>query len=79
MKIQNAWRGVTNKRIYKYYKDLINFRNEGDPKEMLKSINPAETALFDAASGIHVCGGQLVCLTYSFGSFCSNSDFLDAT
>lgn len=27
-KIQNAWRAFTNIRIFKYYKDLINFKEK---------------------------------------------------
>jgi hypothetical protein len=41
-------------RIYLYYKDLINFRNKGSPHELLKSINPGEAYLMDAASKCHV-------------------------
>ena len=29
--IQRAWRSYTNVRIYRYYKDLINFKHKGDP------------------------------------------------
>ena len=41
-------------QVYKYYKDLINFKNQGDPAIMLRSVNPKEAALLDAASGTHV-------------------------
>jgi len=30
-KIQRAWRAFTNVRIFKYYKELINFKEKGDP------------------------------------------------
>ena len=40
--------------MYKYYKDLINFKNQGDPAVMLRCVNPKEAALLDAASGTHV-------------------------
>lgn len=40
--------------VYKYYRDLINFRQKGDPGMMLKAINPAEARYLDAAAGIHV-------------------------
>jgi hypothetical protein len=53
-KIQRAWRSFTNVRIYRYYRDLINFRNKGDPFELLKCINPGEAALIDPASRCHV-------------------------
>jgi hypothetical protein len=52
--LQRAWRRSTNLRIYRYYRDLITFRNAGDPKVMLKAINPLEAHLIDAAAGIHV-------------------------
>ncbi|GAX74238.1 hypothetical protein CEUSTIGMA_g1687.t1 [Chlamydomonas eustigma] len=52
--IQQAWQSFRNVRIYQYYRDLIQFRERGDPKELLRSINPREAQLADAASGIHV-------------------------
>ncbi len=53
-KIQRAWRSFTNVRIYMYYKDLINFKQKGNPHDLLKSINPGEAALLDGASRCHV-------------------------
>lgn len=35
-------------------RDLINFRLMGDPKKLLKTINPSESYLFDAATRIYV-------------------------
>ena len=29
-KIQRCWRAFTNIKIFKYYKDLINFKNKGN-------------------------------------------------
>eukprot|EP00741_Cyanophora_paradoxa_P003889 tig00000737_g3783.t1 len=54
MRIQRFWRSRTNVRIYKYYRDLIYFRERGNPRQMLKSINPREASLLDAAAGVHV-------------------------
>ncbi|KDO21969.1 hypothetical protein SPRG_12835 [Saprolegnia parasitica CBS 223.65] len=54
MRVQSFWRGYTNKRIYRYYRDLVNFRNAGDPMLMLKAINPAEAHLLDAATSAQV-------------------------
>ena len=54
VKIQHLWRRYTNRRIYFYYRNLIKFRNAGDPALMLRCINPREAALFDQASGVHV-------------------------
>jgi len=40
--------------VYRYYRDLINFRQKGDPAVMLRCINPTEAKLIDAAAGMHV-------------------------
>jgi hypothetical protein len=45
---------VASRRIYKYYRDLVQFRLTGDPQRLLRTINPREAALFDRATGIHV-------------------------
>jgi len=45
---------VKDRNIYQYYRDLINFRQKGDPAVMLRCINPTEAKLIDAAAGIHV-------------------------
>ena len=50
--IQGAWRRYTSRRIFQYYRDLIRFRNAGNPALMLRSINPREASLFDEAAGI---------------------------
>ncbi|GLC61007.1 hypothetical protein PLESTB_001705300 [Pleodorina starrii] len=52
--IQTAWRAHRNHRIFLYYRDLIRFRERGDPRELLRVINPREAQLVDAAAGIHV-------------------------
>ena len=41
-------------QVYHYYRDLIQFYSKGDPKLMLKCINPKEADLLDYASGIHI-------------------------
>ena len=41
-------------QVYKYYRDLINFKQRGDPMMMLKCINPQEAKMLDAACGIHI-------------------------
>eukprot|EP00798_Chlamydomonas_sp_ICE-L_P022634 gene22634-29776_t len=50
--IQNAWRSYQNKKIYEYYRDLIQFRERGDPKELLQSIN---ARLARHTPGCHSC------------------------
>ncbi|XP_064628856.1 protein MFI-like isoform X2 [Lineus longissimus] len=52
--IQRSWRRHIDIQVYKYYRDLINFKQRGDPALMLRCINPNEARLLDAASGIHV-------------------------
>ncbi|XP_031553124.1 uncharacterized protein C11orf65 homolog [Actinia tenebrosa] len=52
--IQKAWRKHIDVQVYNYYKDLINFKNRGDPKLMLRCINPREADLLDAGAGVHV-------------------------
>lgn len=41
-------------QVFRYYRDLINFRRQGNPSLMLRCINPAEAKLLDAAAGVHV-------------------------
>lgn len=53
-KIQTAWKSYYNSKIYHFYRDLIKFRETGDPKKLLKFINPQEANLIDGSSGIHV-------------------------
>jgi len=74
--LQRAWRRYTNLRIYRYYRDLITFRNAGDPKVMLKAINPLEAGLIDAAAGLHVrfrLGGHLFPPTIYYKMFTHNA------
>lgn len=52
--IQRSWRKHIDMQVYRYYRDLINFKNRGDPSSMLKCINPREAELLDAASGVHI-------------------------
>ncbi|XP_070568593.1 uncharacterized protein [Ptychodera flava] len=52
--IQRAWRRHIDIQVYRYYRDLINFRNRGNPSMMLRCINPKEAQLLDAAAGVHI-------------------------
>ncbi|KAI8791723.1 protein MFI [Biomphalaria glabrata] len=54
VKIQRAWRRHIDIQVYKYYRDLINFKCRGDPSAMLRCINPNEAKLLDAAAGINI-------------------------
>nr|XP_039247995.1 protein MFI-like [Styela clava] len=52
--IQKAWRRHIDMQVFRYYRDLINFRKQGSPALMLRCINPAEAKLLDAATGTHI-------------------------
>lgn len=52
--IQKAWRRHIDMQVFRYYRDLINFRRQGNPALMLRCINPAEAKLLDAATGTHI-------------------------
>ncbi len=52
--IQLLWRSYCNRRIYKYFRDLVLFKLKGAPVELLRTIIPNESSLLDRASGIHV-------------------------
>lgn len=51
-KIWRFWTYFRNRRLYNYLKGLINFCDAGDPYVLLRSINPAESALIDPAAGL---------------------------
>jgi len=38
----------------RYFVDLIKFREQGNPTQLLRSMNPREAAMLDAATGAHV-------------------------
>lgn len=52
--IQRVWRRHIDMQVYKYYRDLINFKTRGNPGVMLRCINPNESKLLDAAAGISI-------------------------
>ena len=54
VRIQRKWKAFMDVRIYRYYRDLINFRERGLPNQLLRCVNPAEAKFLDAASGTHV-------------------------
>mmetsp|Transcript_136121 Transcript_136121/g.236121 ORF Transcript_136121/g.236121 Transcript_136121/m.236121 type:complete len:421 (-) Transcript_136121:13-1275(-) len=53
-KIQNLWKSYINYQIFRFYVDLIKFREQTDARLMLKCINPHEAGLIDPAAGVHV-------------------------
>eukprot|EP00937_MAST-01D_sp_MAST-1D-sp2_P003462 g3462.t1 len=52
--LQRAWRRCTHLRIYRYFRDLLRFRNAGEPRQLLRAINPNEAGMLDAAAGVRV-------------------------
>lgn len=52
--IQRCWRGFCNRRIYRYFRDMIVERLSAAPIELLRNIIPNESAAFDRAAGTHV-------------------------
>lgn len=71
--MQDAWKRYINRQIFRFYVDLIKFRERGDPQLMLKCINPREGSLMDAAAGVHVrfrLGGPSFPPTIFYKIFC---------
>lgn len=61
-RIQLCWRSYCNRRIYKYFRDLIKLKLKGAPLDLLKSIIPSEAYALDKAAGVHVrfrLGGRI--------------------
>eukprot|EP00833_Pecoramyces_ruminatium_P008240 jgi/Orpsp1_1/1182272/evm.model.c7180000080573.2 len=52
--IQNAWRSYYNRKIFKFYKYLIRYRENGNPCKLLKYINPLEAQLIDSSFKAHI-------------------------
>ena len=52
--MQRAWRRFTFRQIFAYYRDTIQFREQGSAAELLKCINPREARLLDRAAQVHV-------------------------
>ena len=54
IKIQRVCRIFIDRSLFKKLKNLVQFRNQGDPSTLLKVINPVEAQLLDPAIGAHV-------------------------
>lgn len=52
--VQRQWRRYYNRKIFQFYRDLVSFRNTGTPKQLLKFIQPRESALVEKASHTHI-------------------------
>lgn len=53
-RIQLRWRAFCSRRIFRYFCDLVCVKLQGAPADLLKTIIPLETGLFDKAAGVHV-------------------------
>lgn len=53
-RIQRSWRRFADVLLYRRLKQLVDFRNQGDPATLLHVINPVEAQLLDPAVGAHV-------------------------
>uniref|UniRef100_G3NBU8 Uncharacterized protein n=1 Tax=Gasterosteus aculeatus aculeatus TaxID=481459 RepID=G3NBU8_GASAC len=52
--IQRTWRSHVNREVFKYFKELISHCNQQDPRGILKTVNPREAQLMDAAAGVFI-------------------------
>ncbi|XP_078734261.1 protein MFI [Lampetra fluviatilis] len=52
--IQRAWRRYIDLQVFRYYRELLSFRASGEPRHMLRCVNPKEAELLDGAAGAHV-------------------------
>lgn len=52
--IQKCWRRYSRRKIFCFYKSMLNFHMQINPNLLLKTINPKESQLFDVASGLYV-------------------------
>ncbi len=41
-------------QVFRFYCDLIDFHNNGDPQIIMRTINPAESKYIDSAAGIRI-------------------------
>eukprot|EP00073_Rattus_norvegicus_P026351 XP_006243138.1 PREDICTED: uncharacterized protein C11orf65 homolog isoform X1 [Rattus norvegicus] len=52
--IQKAWKTFLNVSVFQHFKSLIDLRRQGEPRQIVKYINPKEAELLDAAAGVQV-------------------------
>ncbi|XP_066103466.1 protein MFI isoform X1 [Saccopteryx bilineata] len=52
--IQKAWKRFLDITVYQHFKSLIDIRRQGEPRQIVRYINPKEAELLDAAAGVHV-------------------------
>ncbi|XP_031200826.1 uncharacterized protein C11orf65 homolog isoform X2 [Mastomys coucha] len=52
--IQRAWKTFLNVSVFQHFKTLIDLRRQGEPRQIVRYINPKEAQLLDAAAGVQV-------------------------
>ncbi|CAF3953883.1 unnamed protein product [Rotaria sp. Silwood2] len=53
-KIQRLWRRYIDVQVFRFYRDLIHFHNNGDPQILMRTINPTESKYIDSAAGVRI-------------------------
>ncbi|XP_042561640.1 protein MFI isoform X2 [Clupea harengus] len=52
--IKKTWRRHVDIQVFKYFKELVNFHNQGNPRVLLKHVNPREADILDPAAGVFI-------------------------
>ncbi|XP_025069896.1 uncharacterized protein C11orf65 homolog isoform X4 [Alligator sinensis] len=52
--IQRSWKRYIDTHIFQYYKGLISFKMVGEPRLLMKYIDPVEADFLDAAAGAYI-------------------------
>ncbi|KAM8819715.1 protein MFI [Eudromia elegans] len=52
--IQRCWRSYMDVHIFQCYKEIISFKGTGDPRLLMKCIDPREAELLDVAAGAFI-------------------------
>eukprot|EP01029_Cantina_marsupialis_P029601 TRINITY_DN781892_c0_g1_i1.p1 TRINITY_DN781892_c0_g1~~TRINITY_DN781892_c0_g1_i1.p1 ORF type:complete len:371 (+),score=81.65 TRINITY_DN781892_c0_g1_i1:104-1216(+) len=52
--IERWWAFVQNRKIFRFYKELLVFKTDTTPHLLLRCINPVEAQLLESSSGTHV-------------------------
>ncbi|KAM4544140.1 protein MFI-like [Fundulus diaphanus] len=52
--IQRAWRRYVCKEVFRHIQKLIHHCNQQDPQTILRTVNPREAELLDAAAGVFI-------------------------
>ncbi|XP_076146195.1 protein MFI isoform X2 [Alosa pseudoharengus] len=52
--IQRSWKRHVDIQVFKYYRELINFHNQGHPHILLKHVNPREADILDPGAGVFI-------------------------